>query len=292
MSNSLLSFAFSSMLALLGSIPSTAALVATDDVFCQSTSSAVATNPPSQSFHSIGGAPISCSTQAVFNGTMATAQASSAPGSLRGFALAAGEAPCDNCGAGPINFADAQSAFVDTITVHPPPGAGLATAGVIFFLHGTQEGTSSEPVNNPFADSSIQGGLITGLVGVFQNCSIDQSTSGTVAKSCLATAPIDLAHSPILQIQEALFLEVTVTNPQHDALADFTNTAGIREIDFFDSNGNPIPGITLTSASGATYEVGPGVPEPSTVVMICGAMVALIARTVADKLISGTNVRG
>ena len=64
------------------------------------------------------------------------------------------------------------------------------------------------------------------------------------------------------------------------AVASFGDTATLTEILVFDADGNLIPDVTITSASGTIYPltVGGGValPEPATLLLVTAGAVALL----------------
>ena len=69
--------------------------------------------------------------------------------------------------------------------------------------------------------------------------------------------------------------------------ADYSGTAGIQEINFFDANGSSIAGERLTFADGSPFLVGrpgaevpgvPGVPVPPTLILLVAGAGALLFR--------------
>jgi hypothetical protein len=55
--------------------------------------------------------------------------------------------------------------------------------------------------------------------------------------------------------------------------ADFSTTAALTDVEFFDANGSPVSDFTLTSASGTSY--GSASPEPSALLPACSGLFAI-----------------
>ena len=75
----------------------------------------------------------------------------------------------------------------------------------------------------------------------------------------------------------------TFPNVTGTTSAQFGSTATLTSILFVDAQGNPIPGISITSDSGAPFPLDPrntqaAVPEPGTLCMVAGTLLAVASR--------------
>ena len=229
---------------------------------------------PSQTTTSTGSVPTSCRTDVVVGQTtLASAQATAAAGVLRIYGAVPGSEGCipSPCGGGTGYQAKPAAFFDDTLTPAGLPAKG--TFEITFTLEGGQFGQTDG------VRTQVIGGLLTSMVGVFQNCSF--TVTGNVnspgdliprpAGSCVASAPISAA-APTVFVQESANSVLNVP-PVGPAVANYSETARISSIEVLDQDGNVVPGVTVQSASGVVYPV---VPEPASGVLTGAGVVALV----------------
>lgn len=243
-------------------------------------------NPPSgygpngsfQETTNAAGAATSCDTELYDVGALsATAQTTASAGSLHTYADVTGGPSCvpGSC-PGPRRESHATGSYDDTLMIVLPvlpPGVVIAggMVDVTFYMHGSQSALDATDVY-----TNLVGGVMTPLVGVFQSCGATLSgTQSDVTSSCVATAPW-AAATPTLSINESLAgnaFSYILSSP--GAVSNFTNTAGVSEIQVFDSAGNLIPNVTITSTSGFAYPVASAVPLPSSLGLMAMGLIGL-----------------
>jgi hypothetical protein len=175
--------------------------------------------------------------------------------------------------------ADARVVLTDGITVSG--GTGAYNITYVLSVEGTLSSSGSADLAPEFcADLVIPQGTGTNTLSCEQSGG-DTTLDLTYSNLYFGSGPI----TPTLELDAVVAtLYPTPSGPAFSATAsaDFADTVTLTDILITGANGNPIPGITLTSADGYSYPLDPAnsVPEPSVMLplSLAGACLVLCRR--------------
>jgi len=179
--------------------------------------------------------------------------------------------------------ADARAILTDGISVSG--GTGVYSLSYVFTLNGTVTASPDPDLTSSFCAN----------LNLPQGQGIGQLTDTCVQAGQGVPPTFTLTYSGLAfgtTIDPTLTLDATVYTPNQSpsgsalingtASANFGDTVTLTDLLITDSNGNPIPGITLTSQDGNSYPLDPAnaVPEPSVLVplSLVGLFVGLCSR--------------
>ena len=166
-------------------------------------------------------------------------------------------------------FAD----FADTLQYGGALQAGYQ-ARYIFHLEGTNSGEGSNA------------GLIATIAGNTPELFVNSQTGNvsmdwaTMDYAINGTSPqtINIQFDSDFSMHTSDFADGSTVSGE----AAFSNTLTLADIEIVDANGNPVSGVTVTSASGTQYDL---VPEPTTVafLLLAGGVVLFTVRRRAKR---------
>jgi hypothetical protein len=169
------------------------------------------------------------------------------------------------------NAADARAVLTDGITVSG--GTGVYSLSYVFSLDGTVTSSGDPDLTTSFCAN----------LNLPQGQGIGQLTDTCVQAGQGVPPTFMLTYSGLAfgtTIDPTLLLDAAVYTPNQSpsgsalingsASAHFGDTVTLTDFLITDSNGNPIPGITLTSQDGYSYplDAANAVPEPSMLILL------------------------
>jgi hypothetical protein len=174
--------------------------------------------------------------------------------------------------------AGADATISDTATLQGAPASG--SLAFVFAVDGTLSLTTSLNNGNDHADEFMS----VSVDGTIFDSTILYSAA---AQMVSATETVNASYSgSVFNLILALNTTADCTNGGTiacSAVADFSDTSRILGVEVLDSNGNIVPGATLTSSTGFVYPEVSSVPEPSSLILLSTALLGayLLMRTLA-----------
>ena len=184
------------------------------------------------------------------------------------------------------NLSDAEATVTDGITAF---GAqGNYTINFVFSLDGSLSATGPAFGSAFAADLTLAGGTPTLPQVLF--CQQVSCTDGSVIPSTFTLTYSNLTFGVLNDLSLA-FSASSYVNPgvasgllTGGGSANFADTVQLNEILVTDANGNPIPGITLTSQDGYSYPLAPAnTPEPFMLLPLTAAAALIVLRRRMNK---------
>jgi hypothetical protein len=185
--------------------------------------------------------------------------------------------------------ADARVVLTDGITVSG--GTGVYNITYVLSVAGTLNSSGNPDLLPEFCASLV---IPQGTGTNTQSCEQYGQSGFTTADFTYSN--LLFGSGPITPTLELDALVATLFPPPTGSLltasasANFADTVTLTDILITDANGNPIPGITLTSEDAYSYPLDPrnAVPEPSLLVPLClGVCVILCRRRTSRQKVVG-----
>lgn len=182
------------------------------------------------------------------------------------------------------------AAAVTTDNVTVSGGTGVYSLKYILSVEGALA------TNSPLLSSSfcVSVNMPQGVGVVTSYCANAGDTVPSVVELTVSNLSFEVAIEPTLTIAAYQFMqplyaselpELGAQTVSVSGLVDFGSTVRLTSMLVTDTDGNAIPGLSISSASGFVYPLDPAnaVPEPATALLFLGGLAGLVARRAARQ---------